>query len=82
MDYRKKFIVRPGAKVHLAKIDPSYTGQHETHAKAVPEIEKHRERMDKLQYSSTRMVSNPCWSCCRHSTPLARTVLSGMCSAG
>ena len=50
MDYRKKFVVQPGAKVHLAKIDPSYTGEHETHAKAVPEIEKHRERMDKLQY--------------------------------
>jgi PPK2 family polyphosphate:nucleotide phosphotransferase len=50
MDYRKKFIVQPGAKVHLAKIDASYTGEHETHAKAAPEIEKHRERMDKLQY--------------------------------
>ena len=32
--------------------------------------------------SSTRMVSNPCWSCCRHSTPPARTAPSGMCSAG
>ncbi len=50
MDYRKRFVVKPGAKVRLAKIDPSYTGEHETHAKAVPEIETHRERLDKLQY--------------------------------
>jgi hypothetical protein len=33
MDYRKKFAVEPGAKVHLAKIDPSYTGGHEMGAK-------------------------------------------------
>ena len=25
MSYRKKFIVEPGEKVHLDKIDPSYT---------------------------------------------------------
>jgi PPK2 family polyphosphate:nucleotide phosphotransferase len=43
-------VVEPGAKVHLAKIDPSYTGKHETHEKALPEIQKHIERMDKLQY--------------------------------
>ena len=50
MDYRKKFMVEPGAKVRLSKIDPSYTGKHETHEKALPEIQKHVERMDKLQY--------------------------------
>ncbi|HZD50147.1 MAG TPA: polyphosphate kinase 2 family protein [Silvibacterium sp.] len=50
MDYRKKFIVEPGAKVHLAKIDASYHGKHESHKKATPEIEKHVARMDKLQY--------------------------------
>ena len=26
MNYRKKFIVEPGSKVRLTKIDPSYTG--------------------------------------------------------
>jgi PPK2 family polyphosphate:nucleotide phosphotransferase len=50
MDYRQKFLVEPGAKVHLSKIDPSYAGKHKSHEDAVPEILKHVERMDKLQY--------------------------------
>lgn len=50
MDYRKKFVVEPGAKVRLAKIDASYHGKHESHQKALPEIEKHVARIDKLQY--------------------------------
>jgi len=50
MDYRKKFMVEPGAKVRLSKIDPSYTGKHESHEKALPEIQKNTARMDKLQY--------------------------------
>jgi PPK2 family polyphosphate:nucleotide phosphotransferase len=50
MDYRKRFVVEPGAKVRLSKIDPSYTGKDETHDKALPEIQKHVERMNKLQF--------------------------------
>jgi PPK2 family polyphosphate:nucleotide phosphotransferase len=50
MDYRKKFMVEPGTKVRLSKIDPSYTGNFETHDKAAPEIGKNVERMEKLQY--------------------------------
>jgi PPK2 family polyphosphate:nucleotide phosphotransferase len=50
MDYRKKFVVEPGAKVQLAEIDPSYTGKHESHEDALPEIQKHVARMDALQY--------------------------------
>jgi PPK2 family polyphosphate:nucleotide phosphotransferase len=50
MDLRKQFAVEPGAKVRLAKIDPSYAGKHETHEKALPEIQKHVERMARLQY--------------------------------
>jgi PPK2 family polyphosphate:nucleotide phosphotransferase len=50
MDYRKKFVVEPGAKVRLAKIDPSYTGKHLSHKKAMLEIDKHVRRMDALQY--------------------------------
>ena len=50
MDYRKVFAVEPGAKVRLSKIDASYAGKHETHEKALPEIQNHVERMDKLQY--------------------------------
>jgi polyphosphate kinase 2 (PPK2 family) len=50
MNYRKRFAVEPGTKVQLSKIDPSYTGKHETHEKALGEIQKNVERMDKLQY--------------------------------
>jgi PPK2 family polyphosphate:nucleotide phosphotransferase len=50
MNYRKKFIVEPGAKVRLSKIDASYTGEDETHERALPQIQTHVERMDKLQY--------------------------------
>ena len=50
MDYRKKFVVEPGAKVRLSKIDASYTGKNETHEKALSKIQAHIERMDKLQY--------------------------------
>jgi PPK2 family polyphosphate:nucleotide phosphotransferase len=50
MDYRKDFLVEPGAKVRLSKIDPSYTGKHQTHEKIEPDIRRHVERLDKLQY--------------------------------
>ena len=50
MDHRSKFAVEPSAKVRLSKTDASYTGKHETHEKALPEIQKHVERIDKLQY--------------------------------
>jgi len=50
MNYRKKFLVEPGSKVRLAKIDPSYSGKHGSHKKAIPEIEKQIARMDRLQY--------------------------------
>ena len=50
MDYRKKFMVEPGAKVRLSKIEASYTGKDETREQALPKIQTHVERMDKLQY--------------------------------
>jgi PPK2 family polyphosphate:nucleotide phosphotransferase len=50
MNYRKKFIVAPGAKLHLGKIDPAYSGKHESHETAVEEIAKDVARMDRLQY--------------------------------
>jgi len=50
MDFRKHFIVEPGSKVRLGGIDPAFTGPHESHEKAMPEIQKHVARMDKLQY--------------------------------
>jgi len=50
MDYRQQFMVEPGAKVRLSKIDPSYRGKHESQEEAAPEIVTNVERMDKLQY--------------------------------
>lgn len=50
MNYRKKFVVAPGAKLRLDKIDPSYSGKHETHETAVEETAKDVARMDRLQY--------------------------------
>ncbi len=50
MDYRQEFVVAPGSKVDLAKIDPSYTGRHGSREKAAPEIREQVERMDRLQY--------------------------------
>jgi PPK2 family polyphosphate:nucleotide phosphotransferase len=50
MNYRDEFAVAPGAKVDLSTIDPSYSGRHESHEKAIPEIRHQVERMDRLQY--------------------------------
>jgi PPK2 family polyphosphate:nucleotide phosphotransferase len=50
MNYRKKFIVAPGAKPHIGKIDPSYSGKPESHDAAVEEIAGDVERINRLQY--------------------------------
>ncbi len=50
MDYRKKFLVKPGGKLRLAKIDPAYKGTQGSRAQAKPEIAKNVARMDRLQY--------------------------------
>jgi hypothetical protein len=68
MNDRKRFLVEPGAKVRLAKIDPSDTGKQESHEQALAETQRHVARMDALQYS-------------RPWTPPARTAWCGTCSA-
>jgi PPK2 family polyphosphate:nucleotide phosphotransferase len=50
MDYRKRFVVERNSKLRLTKVDASYIGEHETHEKALPEIQANVERMAKLQY--------------------------------
>jgi PPK2 family polyphosphate:nucleotide phosphotransferase len=50
MTYREEFLVAPGSRLRLAKLDPSYTGKHESHEQAMPEIRRHVERMGRLQY--------------------------------
>jgi PPK2 family polyphosphate:nucleotide phosphotransferase len=49
-NHEKKFLVAPGAKVKLEDYDPSSDGKLESHKKALPDIEKHLEKMDRLQY--------------------------------
>ena len=39
MDYRKKFVVKPGEKLNLRKRDPAYTGKHESQNDAKTQIE-------------------------------------------
>jgi polyphosphate kinase 2 (PPK2 family) len=50
MNYSEKFIIEPGSKMRLTKIDPSFSGKHESHKTAIPETAKEVERMDRLQY--------------------------------
>lgn len=40
MNYRKRFVVEPGAKVRLGKIAPEFKDAHdESHDSATPEIQ-------------------------------------------
>ncbi len=50
MNYRKKFVVEPGAKVRLDELDPSYTGKHESESDAKAEIADDLDRLQRLQY--------------------------------
>jgi PPK2 family polyphosphate:nucleotide phosphotransferase len=49
-NYLKKLIVEPDTKVKLTDIDPDYHGKHESHESALPEIQKHVQKMEQLQY--------------------------------
>lgn len=50
MDYGKQFIVKPGSKVDLGKIDASYKDGHQSHEEATPEIEAYRDQIRDLQF--------------------------------
>jgi PPK2 family polyphosphate:nucleotide phosphotransferase len=50
MDYRKHFLVEPGTKIRLGKIDPAFKDAQQSQQGSAMEIEKHAERMAKLQY--------------------------------
>ena len=45
MDYRKEFLIKPGHKVKLDDLDPSYKGKHVSEDRAGAEIEKLRNAM-------------------------------------
>jgi PPK2 family polyphosphate:nucleotide phosphotransferase len=50
MNYGKRFIVEPRARLRLHKIDPAYSGGNESHKAAVDETAVQVARMDRLQY--------------------------------
>src|ERR1700677_5052995 len=50
MDYRKKFVVEPGERVKLRKIDAAYKGKHISKKEVLPVIEKHCSKLAKLQH--------------------------------
>jgi polyphosphate kinase 2 (PPK2 family) len=51
MNYGKRFVVEPGAKVRLDKIDPGFKDKdNQSHKQATAEIQKHVERLAKSQY--------------------------------
>lgn len=50
MDYRKKFLVEPGSKLHLGRLDPAYTGSQSSEDGARAAIDKDVERLRELQY--------------------------------
>ena len=45
MDYRKEFRIDPDAKVKLKKLDPAYTGKHESPDEAKKEIEGYLQKL-------------------------------------
>ena len=47
---REEFILHPGAKLRLDRIDPSYKGKHESHEKAAPVIAESLAHIGHLQY--------------------------------
>jgi PPK2 family polyphosphate:nucleotide phosphotransferase len=49
MDYRDKFIVKPGQRLRLNEIDPAYMGHHETADAALAETERYRPKLTRLQ---------------------------------
>ncbi len=50
MNYSKHFLVKPGSKVKLEKIDASFRDKHEDQSSADSLLEKYTQRMRELQY--------------------------------
>ena len=50
MDYRKELVVEPGTRVKLSNIDPGYKGKEASEKDIQTEIQKHLEKLRKLQF--------------------------------
>ncbi|MGH6837373.1 MAG: polyphosphate kinase 2 family protein [Methylocella sp.] len=49
VDYRDRFIVKPGRKLRLKDLDPAFKGRHETREAAAPELERYRQKLGEMQ---------------------------------
>ena len=49
MDFRKKFLVKPGRKIRLADIDPGFHGRHESEQAAKQELEQTNTKLTAMQ---------------------------------
>jgi len=49
VEYRKKFVVEPGSKVRLDRVDPSYTGTFDCEDEVKAKIDKDLDRLRDLQ---------------------------------
>jgi PPK2 family polyphosphate:nucleotide phosphotransferase len=49
VDYRKRFLVEPGSKLQLKRIDPGFKGDHQTHEQAQPELDQCQARLARQQ---------------------------------
>jgi PPK2 family polyphosphate:nucleotide phosphotransferase len=50
MNYTKRFCIEPGSKVDLNEVDAGFKDQHDSHKRALPEIEAYGQKLHDLQY--------------------------------
>jgi PPK2 family polyphosphate:nucleotide phosphotransferase len=50
VEYRKQFLVEPGSKVKLVKVDPGFKDRHENKEAVAAEIEHYRQKLFAQQY--------------------------------
>lgn len=49
MDFRKRFLVKPGGKIRLKDIDPGYHGKHGSEKEAAQDIERYKDKLTETQ---------------------------------
>jgi len=50
VQYRERFRIRPGSKLHLADVDPGFKDKHESKESAAAELEANAQKLRDLQY--------------------------------
>jgi len=50
MDFRKQFVVQPGSKIKLSKMDAVYQDKHLAEARALAETQNYCKQISKQQY--------------------------------